>query len=502
MVRLFTIIWAAIRFLARASLGRQGEDVQRSRARALRNIFEDLGTAFVKLGQLLSIRRDLLPDVYVEAFQGLLDRVQPFESALARAEIERSLGLSIATAFSQFEDAPLAAASIAQVHAAVLADGREVIVKVRRPGVVPQVTRDMRLLKWAVRLLARLSSRVRQFDPLALVRELEENLHRELDFRHEARNVVRFTLAFKDSPTVYVPALVDEWYSDSVLIQLRSGGLRVDDPRIRLLGRTYAKHFVDAYVYQFFSLGVFHGDPHPGNLFFMADGRICFHDYGLVGYIDRRTRLGLANFIQALVYLDSEWLLDAYLDLGVLGGEINRRELVLGLDNILADYAALPLKEWSFAEAFFRVARLGKGRNIRLPHNLLVLMRAVFLMENVVATLDPDYVLVEGLRETAGEVARLGLPEPAGVARLRAETGMFASELPRLLAALMRASRADEDGQDERRSDVDERASKRIALAIVLAGVFVSWALLPRTTDLPLLVVLAYGIALWLVLRR
>jgi ubiquinone biosynthesis protein len=365
----------------------------------------------------------------------------------------------------------------------------------------------MRLLKWAVRMLSRVSSTVRQFDPLALVRELEENLHRELDFRHEARNVARFVIAFKGSPTIYVPALVDEWYSESVLIQIRSGGMRVDDPRTQRHGKAFAKNFVDAYVFQFFSLGVFHGDPHPGNLFFMEDGRICLHDYGLVGYIDRRTRLALANFIQALVYLDSEWLLDAYLDLGILGGEINRRELALGLEKILADYAALPLNEWSFAEAFFRIARLGKGRNIRLPHNLLVLMRAVFLMENVVGTLDPDYVLVEGLQETAEKMARAGRPEKAALARLRVEAGMLANHMPRLLARLMREPRAEGGGRDRARGGVDERASKRTAVAIVVAGVLVSWAMFSPDTrspsaDLPLLVILAYGVAFWLVLRR
>lgn len=135
---------------------------------------------------------------------------------------------------------------------------------------------------------------------------------------------------------------------------------------------------VDLYLHQFFVVGLFHGDPHPGNLFVRADGRICFHDLGLVGFLDHPTRRSLATFLQAFVHQDAAWTLDAAIDLGVLGGEMDRAEFQRGIGEVLADYATLPLKDWSLAEAFLRVARLAQGTNITIPHNLLVLMRALF----------------------------------------------------------------------------------------------------------------------------
>ena len=255
---------------------------------------------------------------------------------------------------------------------------------------------------------------------------MAECVLQEMDFCQEARSVQRFREAFRDWKTLNIPAVFEAYSTDAVLVQECSSGRRVDDPAIRDDGPRLAKNFVDAYLHQFFILGLFHGDPHPGNLFIMDDGRICFHDFGLVGFMDRETRRNLAAFMQAFVRQDADWLLDAYLDLGVLAGDLDETAYRAGLEKLLDDYARLPLKNWSFAVAFVCIIRMGQGRDVRFPRSLLILMRTLFLMETTVRSLDPDFNLLDGLAGQAEPIAKAALKEraEAGKARLGYEAGI------------------------------------------------------------------------------
>jgi ubiquinone biosynthesis protein len=161
-------------------------------------------------------------------------------------------------------------------------------------------------------------------------------------------------------------------------------------------------------------LGIFHGDPHPGNLFITSDGRICFHDFGLAGLLDRTARRKSAAFTAAFMHQDAEWLLDAAIDLGVLGGDMDRPRFQRGLADIISDYAAMPIKEWSLAQAFLRVTRLGQAQNVLVPYDLLVLMRAMFLAEEVLRVLDPHFQLLENLQTKGPKVLK---PQPIRLAR-------------------------------------------------------------------------------------
>jgi ubiquinone biosynthesis protein len=484
-------------------------------AQKLCHMFEHLGAPFVKLGQGLSLHRDLLPDDYILALQSLQDRVAPFPDDVARREVEQALGKSIPELFAEFEARPLAAASIAQVHKARLRDGRRVVVKIRRPDIKTQIERDMRLLRGVMRVPLVLFPWLRRYEPLALIDEIRANLRKETDFRKEARSIKCFVEAFQDSATVHVPALVDGLYTESVLVQELSGGRRVDDAAVRAQGAQLAQAFVEAYLQQIFVLGVFHGDPHPGNLFIMDSGHICFHDFGIVGVLDPRMRRHLAAFMLAFVYQDGEWLLDAAMDLGLLAGELNRDEFRQGLQEIIQDYAGQPLKDWSLAEGFVRIARLGRGRNVRIPHNLLVLMRAMYLMENAVRSLDPEFNLLEGLLGKAEAVLKssAGAGAETGLNRLRFEAAAGAHELPAELGAWIHRIRAkglelqlQHRGMEELGQHID-RSSNRVALALVTLGLYIAASLLmqhsigPRLGEMPLLAAVGYALALWFTFR-
>lgn len=520
LIQLLRIVWAVLRMLWTGAREKWGVPRRSSKLpKRLREMLEWLGPTFIKLGQALSLRRDLLPEEYVAALRDLQDHAVPFASKAAVHEIEIAFGKKINELFANFEQNPLAAASIAQVHCAEMHDGRRVIVKIRRPGIGYRIDRDMRALVVAVRWLVVLVPRLDRLRPIRLVEEVWANLRKETDFRKEAGNIKRFAKVFEGWAAVNVPCVVDDLYTESVLVQDMSGGHGIADQEVKEDGRRLAQVLIDAYLHQLFVAGLFHGDPHPGNLFVMKDGRLCFHDLGLVGTLDRTTRRNLAMFVQAFVRQDAGWVLDTAIDLGILGGEIDRPEFTRGIDEILADYSARPIKEWSMAEALVRVSRLGKGENFSIPHNLLVLMRAMFLVESALRTLDPDMNILDTLiargKQTLETVIREG-QETAATERLKDEAALMMQDLPLMLASwLHKLSRGEgmprfslrHEGLEGLESHLD-RSGNRLSIALVTLGLYIAGSLLmqhsigPRLFgELPLLAAIAYALALWFTFR-
>lgn len=477
---------------------------------------EKLGTTFVKLGQGLSLHAELLPNDYIVVLQKLQDRVVPFSDALARGEIEKSFGRPLQEIFSQFDAQPMAAGSIAQVHRAVLKDGRIVIVKVRRPGIRRQIDEDIRILRWFVGSILIILPGFRRLAPLELIEELSRNLHKEIAFRQEASNIMRFGELFRGSPTIFVPGAMKSLSTDWVLVQEMSDGRRIDNPDVLADGPRLARNLVDAYLYQFFTVGVFHGDPHPGNVFVLKDGRICLHDFGLIGFLDQSTRANLAALMQAFVQQDADWLLDASLDLGILGGKMDRAAFRYGLEELIQDYARLPLQDWSFGEAFLRIARMGRGQNVRIPHQLLVLLRAVFLMEGTVRKLDPDFNLLEGLFFKAGDALKaIDRPQRFDdfMTRLKYESLLSLKDLPQGLSRLMRRIRSQgivlplhHSGIDDLQQEIRSSAT-RIARALIALGLYIAASLLMQHSGglsiagMPVLAMIGYMLALWFTFR-
>lgn len=515
LLRLLHIAFEAMRFAVGSLLARL--HLSRSELTAPERLciaLAGLGTTFIKFGQTLSMRRDLLPDEYVAALRSLQESIAQFPPDDAIKEIERGLGQPMERLFARFDRKPIAAASIAQVHTAELHDGRNVVVKVRRVGIEAQIDGDMRALRMVARIAAALSPRLRHYQPLRIVDEIWNNLRKEIDFRQEARNIRRFTAAFSDWPAIVVPDVIDNFVSEAVIVQERSGGRRIDDPAVRPQGPQLAKVFVDAYLHQIFLLGVFHGDPHPGNLFITPGGKICFHDFGLTGFLDLSTRRKLAAFASAFIRQDADWLLDAAIDLRILGGRMDRGEFRHGLSEIVADYAAVPLKEWSLSEVFVRVIRLGREQNVLVPYDLLVLVRAMANAEHVIRTLDPDFQLLQSLQSKGPELLKAVMQQSdwKGMRdRMKQDALTAVQDMPVVLASWIRRMNQEGEGLGlslrlqglEALESRFERSGNRVALALVTLGLYIAGSLLmqhslgPRIYDVPLLAALAYALALW-----
>ena len=518
MLRLVVIGFAVLGLLVRTLHARFSARARRSLPHRVKQQLERLGPPFVKLGQALSLRRDLFPDDVIEALQRLQDDVAGFPGDSARAEVERTLGRPVSEVFTEFDERPFAAASIAQVHRARLGE-RHVIVKVRRPGIRAQIDRDMRLLVIVLRPIEGIVPPLRRFGAVALAREIWGRLQAETDLLREARNVRRFAEGLREMPDVYVPDVAEELCTESVLVQDFSPGKRIDDPSLAADGRRLAEVLVDVYLQQFFVLGVFHGDPHPGNLFVLEDGRLCFHDFGVVGQLTVPMRRNLATFMLALASQDEQWLVDAAADFGVLSRRVDRASARRSIGAMLSEYAGLPLSEWSLGEVMLRIMRLTPAAGARLPTSLAVLARAAMLVEQVLRKLDRDITVVGALGPEKSDLLAgvlMPRPEPGELLRLKSEAATAAQSLPGMAAQWLKDARR-EGGRlpvSLRVDSLQEAARQgissvdRLALALVALGLYVAASLLmqhsigPRVFgEWPLFAVIGYALALWLTWR-
>lgn len=477
-----------------------------------------LGTTFVKLGQGLSLRWDLLPATYREALSQLHSDVPPFSADQARRIVEQAFGAPVDELFARFDETPLAAASVAQIHPARMHDGRDVVVKITRPGIHAQVQADLRLLRRTVRVAQGLWPPLKRHRPLELVDELGTYLLDEIDMRHEAQNMRRMARVLDSLPSITQPHVVEPYVSRDVLVQDRSYGRRLDSAYGTSAAPALAQALLEAYVHQLFGAGVFHADPHPGNLFFFSDGRLCLHDFGSIGVLDPASRLALGGMVQAIAADDAEGVLDAAVALGFFPPQVERRSHVREIHLILAEMASRPLAEWSIAEAVWRVARIGQGADFRLPAHLLALIRTLFLVENTLRALDPNLDLLGTLSARAAEVAGLVDASRPGGGRPFAlrQLARAAHQLPQIAADLLRQAQLNHGRPAisvhhhglSSSQEALARTGNRLALALVTLGLYVSGALLSLHSDgpqvfghLPFLAVLAFAAAGLLSLR-
>jgi ubiquinone biosynthesis protein len=404
LVVLAHVVGAALDALARAV----GLRPRMTAPARLRRMLESLGTAYMKLGQVLSTRPDLVSPAYEAELARLQDAAPPVPWPAIEAALTRALGGPPAARFPELHVEPLASASIGQVHGARLADGTPVVVKVRRPGVVEEVAIDLRLLRAAARVAARVPV-VRHFDPVGLAAELSETLRAELDYRREGENAERLAAALRGSDRVRVPQVVWDRTTKDVLTESRIEGTKIDD--VAALERSgvdraeVAERFARAYLDMVFVHRFFHADPHPGNVFVDANGVVGFVDFGMVGTVDDATGRGLSRVLVGLALGDAAALADALVDLGVAVRVDDRVGLEADLADLLARYGDVPLEELGIRRVVGDVFAVVRRRDLRLPSNIALLLKTVMMCEGVAAQLDPRFRLVPVLIPYA---ARLG----------------------------------------------------------------------------------------------
>jgi len=490
----------------------------------LRMALEELGPTFVKLGQVLSTRPDLLPPAYIAELARLQDTVPPEPWEPVRAQLEAELGAPVEEVFATLDPEPIAAASLAQAHAATLPDGAEVVVKVQRPDIEATINVDLDILADVARLLQTRTPLGELYDLPGIVEEFAATLRAELDFYREGHNADRFRANFADEPYLYIPKVYWEYTTRRVLVMERIRGIKIDDiaaldaagyDRYRI-----GLHAARMVIKEVLEDGFFHADPHPGNFFVMPGEVIGAMDFGMVGYLSRRTRTDLVRLYIAAVQLDEEAVVDQLVRMGVVGGAVDRMGLQHDIGRLLRKYAGLPLKAIRARDMVEEAMPIAFRHHLRLPSELWLLGKTLAMMEGVGLKLVPDFDMFAVSRPYVQRFMREMASPRAWMPSLIRGVGDWAQLLDMLprtgMQLLTRAERGELEvslrHQELGRALVYlDRLANRLALSILLAALIVGLALLvpafhlaERGGLITALVILGFALAsllgLWLVI--
>lgn len=508
---------------SRRFLKRDNNVIERfSAAERMRLALEELGPTFIKLGQILSTRPDVIPHAFVQEFEKLQDNVPCFAYNEVKAQIERELGGSVETIFLKIETEALAAASIAQVHRAVLLSGQAVAIKVRRPGVVELVESDISALMGLAHLAERHIPSSELYDPVGLVREFARSIRREMDFTREGHTIEKFRDNFKSFPGMYFPEVYWEQTSRGILTMEYIEGIKISDLDALNCGaydrQLLAQRGADAFLEMVLKHGFFHGDPHPGNILIMPDNVICLLDYGIVGRLDDELRTFLVDILFAIVQRNMDEVVSLLFYAGDVPDTLNVRSLKHDLFNFIDGYYEIPLQDIEVGRMLLEFIDIITIYNIRIQPDLMLLIKSLVVVEGMGRNLDPKFNMVEHLRPFMEKSLR----QRYSPRRISKEFNSIlfsylnlARHLPRDLKEIInRVNRnkfkidVEHRGFDRLVTDID-RSTNRLSTSLILSALIIGSSIImqtdkgPQLLGFPVLAFMGYTVAavigLWLV---
>lgn len=454
---------------------------------------ESMGPVFVKVGQVLSSRSDLLPPTYVQALSKLQNSLEPFSFTEVEQIVQSELGVRMSKAFSSFDDMPIGVASLAQVHRATLRDGRPVAVKIQRPNIREGITSDFEALEDIATFVDKHTEVGRRYQFLGMLDEFRTNLLRELDFRQEARNLNEIRESLEKFEHIVVPAPVMDFTTSRVLVMDFVEGKKVTDvgplARMEMDGSLLAEELSQAYLQNILVDGVFHADPHPGNVFLTRDFKIALIDLGMVGRISP----SLQEQLLRLLLLVSEGKADEAADVAIKMGEtmadFKELEFRHREGELITQNQGTTISQVSLGAQIMQFARIAAESGLRMPRELTLFSKTLLSLEEIGKALDPDFDPNRSIREHSAEIMRnrtLKKLSPASVLSAAIETQEFVAELPgrvnRILDSLSRNQmRFEVDAIDEQTLvEGFQKVANRISTGLVLAALIIGAALLMR----------------------
>ncbi len=483
-----------------------------SEAERLRLALEQLGTTFIKFGQILSTRRDLIPEEYVRELEKLQDRVPPFDYSDVKKRIEKELGRNIEEIFLYLDPVPIAAASIGQVHRAKLYDGDEVVVKVMRPGIEDIIEIDLFILMSLARFAEKHIKESKFFNPVGLIEEFSRILRQELDYTHEAKNADRFYLNFTGSKTVRIPKVYWKYTTKRVLTMEFLEGTKISDiEQLESLGHDKKKITIDlanAYLKMVFEDGIYHADPHPGNILISPEGVIIFLDFGMAGYVDPVLRENLANLIIAIQRNDMDFLIEALTEMGLVSddGPILR---VL-LPELINKYYTLSRKlidPTTFLREMIDVLVKSGGK---IPANIMLFSKTLSMRDEISRRLDPDHNFAELVGPYVGKM----IEERTSASYITKEVAKTAWDFahmikifPRSLSHILTKAEKGKLKLEVEHPDFEmlveelDTVSNRLAFSMIISALIIGSSLIiqtgmsPRFLGVPLLGIIGFFLA-------
>jgi ubiquinone biosynthesis protein len=460
----------------------------------LRLAFEELGPAFIKFGQVLSSRPDVLSAEFVKELSKLQDHVPPFPFSDAKALIESQFGCPLTEVFDDFEEEPLAAASLAQVHRARTKTGDEVAVKVQRPGIGSIIETDIRILRDLASLCQRHWPESRHYEPVQIVDEFAGMIRRELDYIKEARNIQRFGEFFADDEAIYIPRAYRELTAPTVLTMEYIHGIKVSElEQLQATGlnrKTIAINGANFILKEVFEFHFFHADPHPGNIFVLENNVIAPVDFGMIGTLDEEIVRQLGIALTAIVKKDVDTLLNVLLNIGLAPEPINRRVFRTELADFLERYHELPLGQLIIKAIIEDLMVLVRRHGLRFPQEMVMMARALVMYQGVGTMLYPEFNIIEHARPYVQKLMMRRL-DPARqlkeISKLIRGTASFFKELPTDLREILEKLKKDElgirfepRGLDRLTRELD-RSSNRLSFAVIIAAIIIGSSLVFQT---------------------
>jgi len=488
--------------------------VELTQAERMRLVLEELGPTFIKLGQFLSTRSDILPSNYVNEFAKLQDNVPPFSFTEVAFELEREFGKDISELFSSFTREPLAAASIAQVHRAVLITGEEVVVKVRRPGIVDLIETDIEALMLLSMMAEKHLPNSEIYDPVGQVRELARTIRRELDLSLEGRTIERFAANFEGDDTVYFPKVHWQFTSKAALTMELIEGLKVSDTdNLTAAGfdlKLIAKRGADAFVKMVLQHGFFHGDLHPGNILILPGNIICMLDFGMTGRIDPFLKRYLTDILLAILKRDAEEVISLLIYSGDITDSVNIRSLRRDISEFIDIYYEMSLQELQVGQLLVDFTDIITSYKIKFHPDLLLLAKTFMTMESIGRKLDPDFDMTTHLRPMMEKEIKERLSPGNAFKELFSNINSYANlarSLPKDIKEILNRINRDKfkidlehRGLDRFTKDMDKsinRLSSSLIIAALIVGSSISMQIDkgPQWLGLPLFALLGYSIA-------
>ncbi len=400
--RAFRIVWSFARFVLSLKWDEWRNQVEQNkfkRATQLRVLLTRLGPTFIKVGQALSTRPDLVRKDFLDELIKLQDQLPPFDNATAFATIETELGSPITAIYSKISPDPVAAASLGQVYQAYLHSGEEVAVKVQRPNLLPVLTLDLYLIRWAAGWLSPWLPLNLGHDLTLIVDEFGKKLFEEIDYLNEGRNAEKFAFNFRNDPSIKVPAIYWRYTSTHVLTLEWINGFKLTDTRrIQEAGLetdTLIDVGVTAGLRQLLEYGFFHADPHPGNLFAMADGRLAYIDFGMMDQLEEKTKETLVDAIIHVVNKDYAELAQAFVELGFLTPETDIYPIVPALETVLGNAIGKNVGSFNFKSITDSFSELMYEYPFRIPAKFALIIRSLVTQEGIALSLNPNFKIVE-----------------------------------------------------------------------------------------------------------
>ena len=478
----------------------------RTPAEHLRMALEELGPTFVKFGQIISTRPDLLPPEYIAELSRLQDEVPPLPWEIIKPRIESELGQTIEDLFAYINPTPIAAASLGQVHSATLHDGQRVVIKVQRPDIRRNINLDLDIMRDLAGLAQENTSLGKLYDFRGVVEEFAVALISELDYRREGRNADRFRENFKKKPYLIIPHVYWEYTTERILMMQRISGIKINNiEAIDQAGydrHQVALHAANMIIQEILEDGYFHADPHPGNFVVMEGDAIGIMDFGRVGYLDSSDTAILVRLFIYAVQMDTAGIVDQLIRLGVADEQTDRRALERDLRRVIQRYYGLPLREISVRELIVDLTALAFRYHLRVPSNLWLLLNTLAMMEGVGLTLDPEFDIFEVSEPYVRRfVLRLWLPTEWGPSVIRGATDWadllltFPRESQILLRQATRGTFSANLHLPDLKDTTDrlDRIANRLIITILVAAILLGSAILIPNADLTW----PWGIVTW-----